>query len=79
MAGYFSCYRKKKYLTWTSASAIAKIMRRRHDTPIQAYSCKFCGGFHTGSATRFEPQRISLRPGRLTPPETVRVLFESRV
>lgn len=79
MAGFYSCYRKKKYLTWTAASTVAKIMRRRHDTPIQAYQCRFCNGFHTGSAVRFEPQRVSFYPGALTHSETVRALFESRV
>jgi hypothetical protein len=33
----------------TKAQAIKAIRRRRHDGPLQAYRCRFCGKYHVGT------------------------------
>jgi hypothetical protein len=43
-----ACDDKVRHLTMTDANAAAYFTRKKFNSFVRAYGCKFCGGFHVG-------------------------------
>lgn len=43
------CAGKHRFRSFRLANRVARAQSRRHKTKFQAYSCRHCGGFHTGT------------------------------
>lgn len=50
-----ACDGKVRHETsWEARKAIRDLNRKRgYQGPMNAYKCKFCGGFHVGHSTRY--------------------------
>lgn len=42
------CLRKRRYDTMAEATTVAKQASKAAEERIEAYPCRFCGGFHVG-------------------------------
>lgn len=59
------CKDKMQYDTIHAAQVAAYISGRRYKARMNAYGCKFCGGFHVGNMPRWLRRRIDKKKGLL--------------
>lgn len=50
--GDAQCTGKERFRSFRRAQAVARRVASRHEHAADAYSCRYCGGFHIGRTDR---------------------------